>query len=97
MFQLTHHSVDERGPAVHILRSPWRTDVREWLLQDGPMNFHITGVEALAAELRMRGADILEVQRLREYHQLELVVRDCNSLVLTFGEDTSQRAASVHA
>jgi hypothetical protein len=68
-----------------------------WLLQDAPMNFHITCVEALAAELRMRGADILEGPALREYQQLELVVRDCNPLVLTFGEDTSQRAASVHA
>jgi len=53
--------------------------------------FHIVGVEALAAELRTRGADILEGPVAREYEQLELVIRDCNGLVLAFGEDTSRR------
>jgi catechol 2,3-dioxygenase-like lactoylglutathione lyase family enzyme len=54
--------------------------------------FHVVGVEALAAELRTRGADILEGPEVRVYEQLELVIRDCNGLVLAFGEDVSGRA-----
>jgi catechol 2,3-dioxygenase-like lactoylglutathione lyase family enzyme len=52
--------------------------------------FHIIGVEALAAELRALGADILEGPVVRVYGQRELVVRDCNGLILAFGEDTSR-------
>jgi catechol 2,3-dioxygenase-like lactoylglutathione lyase family enzyme len=54
--------------------------------------FHLVGVEALAAELRARGADILEGPVVRSYEQRELVIRDCNGLVLAFGEDTTRRA-----
>jgi hypothetical protein len=54
--------------------------------------FRLAGVDALAAELRARGADILEGPVVRSYEQRELVVRDCNGLVLAFGEDTSRRA-----
>jgi hypothetical protein len=36
--------------------------------------------------------DILEGPENRVYGQRELVVRDCNGLVLAFGEETSQRA-----
>ena len=50
---------------------------------------HITGVEALATDLRTRGAEILEGPASREYGQRELVIRDCNGLVLAFGEATS--------
>lgn len=50
---------------------------------------HVTGVDALAEELRARGADILEGPEDRIYGQRELVVRDCNGLILAFGEDTS--------
>lgn len=53
--------------------------------------FQIIGVEALAAELRARGADILEGPTQQVYEQNELVVRDCNGLVLCFSEDTSGR------
>jgi hypothetical protein len=49
----------------------------------------VTGVEALAEELRASGADIIEGPVLREYRQRELVIRDCNGLVLAFGEETS--------
>ena len=48
----------------------------------------IAGIDALAADLRRRGADILEGPELREYGQRELVIRDCNGLILTFGEAT---------
>ena len=54
--------------------------------------FHITGVDALAADLRARGADILDGPEDRVYQQREVVVRDCNGRVLAFGEDTSHRA-----
>lgn len=51
--------------------------------------FNVAGVDALAAELRRRGADILDGPEDRIYRQRELVVRDCNGLVLTFAEATS--------
>jgi len=54
--------------------------------------FRVTGLDALAAELRARGADIIDGPEDRVYGQRELVVRDCNGLVLAFGEETSQPA-----
>jgi uncharacterized glyoxalase superfamily protein PhnB len=47
----------------------------------------VAGVDELAADLRQRGADILEGPVDRVYHERELVVRDCNGLVLCFGEE----------
>ena len=46
----------------------------------------VAGVDALAAELRGRGADVLEGPEDRVYGRRELVVRDCNGLVIAFGE-----------
>ena len=54
--------------------------------------FHVTGVDALAEELRSRGADILDGPEDRVYEQRELIVRDGNGFILAFGEDTRQRA-----
>jgi len=54
--------------------------------------FPITGVDELAAELRKRGADIIDGPEDRVYGQRELVVSDCNGLILAFGEDTQGRA-----
>lgn len=51
---------------------------------------HIAGVDALAVELRARGADILDGPVTRDYGQRELVVRDCNGMVLAFGEATKK-------
>jgi catechol 2,3-dioxygenase-like lactoylglutathione lyase family enzyme len=48
--------------------------------------FHIAGVDALAAELEAHGADIIDGPEDRVYGQRELVVRDCNGLILAFGE-----------
>jgi catechol 2,3-dioxygenase-like lactoylglutathione lyase family enzyme len=48
----------------------------------------VQGIDALAEELRTRGADILEGPEDRVYGQRELVVKDCNGLILAFGEDT---------
>lgn len=56
--------------------------------------FDVVGVEALAEELRRRGAEILEGPEARDFGQLELVVRDCNGLVLAFGEDVGREYAT---
>ena len=52
---------------------------------------HMSGVDALAAELRARGAELLDGPEDRVYGMREVVVRDCNGFVLAFGEDTSRR------
>ena len=52
----------------------------------------VMGIDALAEQLRTRGADILDGPEDRVYGQRELVVTDCNGLILCFGEDTSGRA-----
>ena len=54
--------------------------------------FHVDGVDALADELRSRGATILDGPEDRTYNQRELVVRDCNGFVLAFGEAPQGRA-----
>ena len=51
----------------------------------------VIGIDELAAELRLRGAEILDGPVDRIYGQRELVVKDCNGLILCFGEDTSRR------
>jgi hypothetical protein len=58
---------------------------------DGAYDVYVrmTGVDALAAELRRRGADVIDGPVTREYGQRELVVRDVNGLVITFGEATA--------
>lgn len=54
--------------------------------------FDVTGVDALAAELRTRGAHLLDGPENRVYQQRELVVRDCSGFVLAFAEPTGGRA-----
>ncbi len=49
----------------------------------------VIGIDALAKELRTRGADIIDGPEDRVYGQRELVVKDCNGLILAFGEDIS--------
>jgi catechol 2,3-dioxygenase-like lactoylglutathione lyase family enzyme len=53
----------------------------------------VTGVDALADDLRTRGADILDGPEDRVYGQRELVVRDCNGLILAFGEEATAEHA----
>jgi catechol 2,3-dioxygenase-like lactoylglutathione lyase family enzyme len=65
-----------RGSEVHTGRAPGAYDAY----------FYVTEVDALADELRGRGAEIIEGPVTRMYPQRELVVRECNGLVLTFGE-----------
>ena len=55
--------------------------------------FRVTGIDALAEELRARGADILDGPEDRVYAQRELVIRDCNDVILCFGEAIGQRDA----
>ena len=50
--------------------------------------FRVDGVDALAAELHSRGAAILDDPEDRSYGQREMVVQDCNGLILAFGEAT---------
>lgn len=56
------------------------------------MYLRVTGVNALAGELHGRGAEIIEGPELRVYGQRELVVRDCNGLILAFGEAVDRAA-----
>ena len=51
--------------------------------------FRVNGVEALAEEFKKAGAEIVEGPVVRIYEQCELVIRDCNGLILTFGENRS--------
>ena len=52
----------------------------------------VTGIDALAEEFSRRGADILDGPEDRVYGQREFVIRDCNGLILAFGEETGQSA-----
>jgi predicted enzyme related to lactoylglutathione lyase len=70
-----------------------QADVRARRAEDAPDAYlRVTGIDALAEELRTRGADILDGPEDRIHGQRELVVKDCNGLILCFGEDTSGRA-----
>ena len=53
--------------------------------------FRVTGIDALAEEVRARGADIIDGPEDRVYEQRELVIRDCNDLILCFGEAIGRR------
>lgn len=69
-------------------------DVRTGRGEGAPDTYiRVIGVDALAEELRRRGADILDGPEDRVYGQRELVVKDCNGLILCFGEDTGGRAS----
>ena len=67
--------------------SPVRTGRAEFALD---AYIRIIGVDELATELRERGADIIDGPEDRIYNQRELVVTDCNGLILCFGEEISQ-------
>lgn len=70
-----------------------RSNVCTGPAEDAPdVYLRVMGIDALADELRTRGADILDGPEDRVYGQRELVVKDCNGLILCFGEDTSGRA-----
>jgi catechol 2,3-dioxygenase-like lactoylglutathione lyase family enzyme len=54
--------------------------------------FQVTGIDALAEELHKRGAEIIDGPEDTVYGQRQLIVGDCNGLVLAFGEEISGRA-----
>lgn len=51
--------------------------------------FHVTGVDALAREFDKSGVTIIDGPDDREYGQREVIVEDCNGLILAFGEEIS--------
>ena len=57
-------------------------------LSEGAYDLYINvvNVNSLADELRSRGAQVIDGPEDRVYGQRELIVRDCNGLVLAFGE-----------
>ncbi len=68
-------------------------EVRTHPIEGAPDAYlRVVGIDALAEELRTRGAEIVDGPEDRTYGQRELVVTDCNGLILCFGEDTSERA-----
>lgn len=97
-------SVSQSPDTPPVFAIVWRDQVQVFFnLADQP-NVHsdldkggpdvylrVTGIDALADELRASGADILDGPEDRTYGQRELVVKDCNGLILCFGEDTSGR------
>lgn len=80
-----------RGPVrLHFNRAD-QSEVRTGKAEGAyDLYFHVTGVDALVEELRRRGADIVDGPDDRVYDQREVVVRDCNGLMLAFGEDIAQ-------
>jgi catechol 2,3-dioxygenase-like lactoylglutathione lyase family enzyme len=67
-------------------------DVGTSRAEDAPAAYlRVKGIDALAEELRTSGADIIDGPEDRTYGQRELAVKDCNGLILCFGEDTSGR------
>ena len=54
--------------------------------------FAISGVDEFAEQIRAKGAEILDGPEDRVYGQREVVVRDCNGLILTFGEEIAVSA-----
>jgi len=97
--------VSKVGDASSVFAIVWRDqvqvffnradhpDVRTGQAKEAPDTYlRVIGIDALAEELRTRGADILDGPEDRIYGQREIVVKDCNGLILCFGEDTSGRA-----
>jgi uncharacterized glyoxalase superfamily protein PhnB len=58
--------------------------------------FRIVGVDALATEWQKRGAEILDGPATRVYGERELVVKDCNGLILCCGEFVSEKDTRGH-
>lgn len=68
------------------------SEVRTGRVETGyDVYLRVSDVDALATDLQSRGAEILDGPATRSYGQRELVIRDCNGLVLAFGEPTERR------
>ncbi|HEX9160503.1 MAG TPA: VOC family protein [Thermoanaerobaculia bacterium] len=67
-----------------------QSDVRTGRARGGyDAYFHVTGIDAFADEVRRRGAEIIDGPDDRVYGQREIVIRDCNGLILAFAQDLS--------
>lgn len=53
----------------------------------------VSSVDALAGEIGPRGAEIIDGPSDREYGMREVVVCDCNGIIIAFGEDISGKKA----
>jgi catechol 2,3-dioxygenase-like lactoylglutathione lyase family enzyme len=81
----------KRGEVQLFLNQADRPEVRRDRAEGAyDVYFHVRGVDALAAELLARGARILDGPEDRVYGQRELVIEDCNGMVLAFGEEHPQ-------
>ena len=66
--------------------------VRTRLAEGAPdVYLRVIGIDALAEELRTRGADIIDGPEDRVYGQREVVISDCNDLILCFEEAMVRR------
>ena len=68
------------------------TVVRDWAQGALDACFRVKRIDAPAKGSHTPGADIVDEPDDRVYGERELVVRDCDGRVLTFGQDTSRRA-----
>lgn len=83
----TEFGIVRRGRAVlHLNRAEQDRSTSQLAGGAYDLYFDVTELDALAEELRRRGAEIVEGPEERAYGRRELVVRDCNGLVLAFGE-----------
>jgi catechol 2,3-dioxygenase-like lactoylglutathione lyase family enzyme len=96
--------VSPSGDSSHVFAIIWRDQIQIFFNRaatpDAPARrtgdtpdvyLRVTGIDALADELRARGAEIIDGPEDRSYGQRELVIQDCNGLILCLGEDTSGR------
>jgi uncharacterized glyoxalase superfamily protein PhnB len=76
-----------RGPvAIHLNAGKPRHRPSQAAAGAYDLYFNVDDLSLLDAELRARGAEILEGPTIRPYGRREMVVRDCNGLILAFGE-----------
>ncbi len=86
-------AIVKRGQTQLFFNRGDGSEVRSGRAEGGyDVYFHVVGVDTLAEELRSRGAEILDGPEDRSYGQREFMVRDCNDLIVAFGEETSGRA-----
>lgn len=76
------------GAEVFFGRAPSETPRASSVRDMFDMYLRVDDVRALAAELKERGAEIIDGPVQRDYDQLELIVRDCNGLMITFGQQS---------
>jgi catechol 2,3-dioxygenase-like lactoylglutathione lyase family enzyme len=80
--------VERDNIRMHFNRADPSSEVRSGRAEGAfDVYFHVAGVNALAEDVRQRGATILDGPEDRGYGQREVVVLDCNELVLAFGEE----------